>query len=303
MVAKARRYFKTKRVGHAGTLDPMASGVLIVLIGEATKLSQSLTLERKSYRATVKFGTSTDSDDAEGTVLREASLPEGLLTAQSLEVALQTERERTVQIPPVVTAIKQEGRKAYELHRKGLAVEVLPRDVHVFDLTLEDHTTNTATLHLTVSKGYYVRSLARDLGQALGVPAHLSALRRTSSGQFTLDEAVAWPPATPPTLLTLENVAARVLSCMTLTPEGVLLARVGKRLGPEHLVADPQPLDARQARPVAGQTSAWLSPEGVLVALGTFDAEGTGQVLRGFTAHQPSEGTEGKTEKSLQAPT
>ncbi|MGC4065971.1 MAG: tRNA pseudouridine(55) synthase TruB [Polyangiaceae bacterium] len=292
IVAQARRYFRTRRIGHAGTLDPMASGVLLVLVGEATKLSNALTLERKSYEATVRFGSSTDTDDAEGHVVSTAELAPNWLDDDALLHALESERARVCQTPPIVTAIKTDGVAAHRRHRQGQVVEVSPRDVRVFALELLDCGTDSIRLALTVSKGYYVRALARDLGRTLGVPAHLAALRRTSSGEFSLGEAHPWPPPSLPKLLSLVETVRRILPCLSLTEEGVSRARVGKELDVTHVAGrldgDPPWTVAMSGSPetidLPKGTSAWLDSEGNLVALGSFDEDGHGRVARGFVA-------------------
>lgn len=283
IVAKARRYFRTKRVGHAGTLDPMASGVLLILLGEATKLSGALTLDRKSYLATITFGTSTDSDDALGKVLTHVELPAGMVTDAALEAALEFERSRIRQLPPIVSAIKQGGMTAHHRLRKGLTVEVQERDVRVFELLLLSRTETTVELSVTVSKGYYVRALARDLGNHLGVPSHLSALRRTASGGFLADEAVPWPPLEAPRLLTLRETVDRCLPCLHLTIEGTERARVGKILTVEHLLNPPD------TSPSSLGLCAWIAPNGNIVALGKFDDGELGRVARGFCENVSSE--------------
>ena len=287
LVAQARRYFRTKRVGHAGTLDPMASGVLLLLLGEGTKLSQALTLEKKSYQAVVTFGTSTDSDDATGKVLASVELAPGELTLDRLNAAIASERAISTQLPPVVSAIKHDGQAAYARHRKGQTVSLVPRDVRVFELTILEHSPLAVTLALTVSKGYYVRALARDLGQRLGVPAHLSSLRRTESGDFSLNEAVSWPPSARPNLLSLEDTVRRILPCLTLTEEGTDRARVGKTLSANHVSLSGSAGEPLELHPLV--PTAWLSSCGRLIALGQFDEDGQGSVLRGFSCNQPSD--------------
>jgi tRNA pseudouridine55 synthase len=292
VVAQARRYFRTRQIGHAGTLDPMASGVLLVLVGEATKLSNALTLERKSYEATVCFGSSTDTDDALGRVLATAELEPNWLEDDALQRALDEERARVSQVPPIVTAIKTDGVAAHRRHRQGQVVEVSPRDVRVFSLELIERSGDRLRLSLTVSKGYYVRALARDLGQRLGVPAHLSALRRTSSGEFRLQEAQPWPPTSPPSLLSLSETVQRILPCLRLTEDGVGRARVGKVLDVTHVIErleGTQPLPQTTSGSVAvlelpRGVSAWLDWGNELVALGCFDEDGQGRVMRGFAA-------------------
>jgi tRNA pseudouridine55 synthase len=272
VVAEARRYFGTRAVGHAGTLDPLATGVLVLLFGEACKLSSHLTADDKSYRATVRFGVHTDTLDADGRVLETRELAPDWLSPEALERALAAERARTLQVPPSVSAIQTDGQRAYDRVRRGESVELAPRRVELKALSVLALDACELRVELTVSKGYYVRAFARDLGLALGVPAHLSALRRLSSGGFTLDSATPWPPgASQPALLGVAEAAARCLPVTQLTAAGVLRARRGQRLDPSE--ATPGALD---------RVCVWLGPDGELVALGTSSATGEHRVTRGF---------------------
>jgi tRNA pseudouridine55 synthase len=270
VVAQARRLFGRKDIGHAGTLDPMATGVLLVLVGQACKLSGYLTADSKRYAAEVYFGRATDSLDADGNVTLESPLVPGQLTLDAVNRALMEERARTEQTPPAVSAIKVAGERAYALARKGNAPELPARPVHVLELRLLELAPPRLRCELLVSKGYYVRSLARDLGERLGVPAHLSALRRLASGPFGIDQAVPWPTTTLPPLLGLAAAACAALPACRLKAEAVLRARQGKQL-----LAD----DFSELPEVAGP-GAWLTPEGELVALGT--TSGELKVVRGF---------------------
>ncbi len=193
VVAQARRLFGRKDLGHAGTLDPMATGVLLVLVGQACKLSGYLTASSKRYSAEITFGVGTDTLDADGKTTTEATLAPGEPSLAALEAALAAERLRSEQTPPAVSAIKVAGERAYALARKGAAPELAPRAVEVTELRLLELAGSVARCELLVSKGYYVRSLARDLGERLGFPAHLSALRRLASGSFGIEQAHAWP--------------------------------------------------------------------------------------------------------------
>lgn len=270
VVAAARRLFATRSVGHAGTLDPMATGVLVLLFGEACKLSGYLTADEKTYATTVRFGVATDSYDADGEVTEQRDLPPGFPEPAALEAALVAERQRSEQVPPSVSAIHDRGVRAHVRVRRGETLALPPRPVAVHLLELRDRQAESVSLELRVSKGYYVRSLARDLGEHLGVPAHLSALRRLASGAFTLADAHPWPSAVAPALIDLESAARRALPITELTEQGVTFARQGKRLAPEH---------ARSTR--TGAVSAWFGPDGRLVALGTSD-EASHRVVRGF---------------------
>lgn len=282
IVAQARRYLGTRRVGHAGTLDPLATGVLVLLLGEATKLSDVATREDKTYRAEVVFGRSTSSHDALGDTVDECALAPGWLTIEKLESALDLERRRTQQEPPAVSAIKVGGQRAYRLARHGAAPELEPRAVQVRSLRVLRHEASSdgrdrAELELTVSKGYYVRALARDLGLALGVPAHLSSLRRLSSGRFRVDDACSWPPRGEPEVIALRDALSLLLPTRQLTALGVERARQGKALSPDDFQVQPEPSDD------AAGVVAWTDASGSPVALGRRQGD-VYRVQRGFTA-------------------
>ena len=259
-VAALRKRLGTKRVGHAGTLDPMATGVLVVAVGEATKLVPYLTSADKEYEATVKLGRATDTLDADGRETGHAPLPDGW--PDLLDAALAAERARTEQEPPMFSAIHLSGERAHVLARRGDAVALAPRPVSVESLALLGVEGDAIRLRLTVSKGYYVRALARDLAVRLGTIGHLTSLRRVRSGPFTLADVGKDP-------LTLEAAAARVLTVVTLTPAGVEHARAGRRV----------PLD--QMSSSGAGDHAWLDAAGKLIAIGTIE-DGAGRVTRGF---------------------
>ncbi|WP_067473286.1 tRNA pseudouridine(55) synthase TruB [Nocardia amamiensis] len=191
VVAKCRKLLRTKKIGHAGTLDPMATGVLVLGVERATKLLGLLTLTTKAYTATIRLGQSTTTDDAEGEVL--ATTPAGHLTDADI-VARITELTGDIdQVPATVSAIKVGGERAYARHRAGEDVQLAARPVTVsrFDVLSRRDAGDFVDLDAVVecSSGTYVRALARDLGAALGVGGHLTALRRTSVGPFTLEHA------------------------------------------------------------------------------------------------------------------
>jgi tRNA pseudouridine55 synthase len=275
VVAQARRLFGRKDLGHAGTLDPMATGVLLVLVGQACKLSGYLTADSKRYSAEVCFGRATDTLDADGQTVAETPLTAQQLSLEAVTSALAEEQRRTEQTPPAVSAIKVGGVRAYALARQGSAPELLPRSVRVFELRLLELAPPILRLELHVSKGYYVRSLARDLAQRLGAPGHLSALCRIASGPFTIEQASAWPALEPPPLLSLTEAATSVLpACRISNAEAVARARQGKQLA--HA-------DFREL-PAAAGPGAWLSPEGELVAIGA--TSGELRVVRGFNSER-----------------
>jgi tRNA pseudouridine55 synthase len=184
---RARRLFAAEKAGHTGTLDPLASGLLPVCFGEATKFAQSLLDAEKRYRATVRFGTATATGDAEGEVV--AAGPVGFDRA-ALEAALARFTGRIRQVPPAHSALKHQGRPLYDYARKGIEVPREAREVEILALSLVDWTPPDAVVDVACSKGTYVRTLAEDLGTALGTHAHLAALTRTGTGGFDLADAI-----------------------------------------------------------------------------------------------------------------
>ncbi len=188
VVRDVRRALKVKKVGHTGTLDPMATGVLPICIGDGTKIAQFITEATKAYDATLKLGATTDTLDAEGKVLETRPVP--ALTAELIEAALAKFRGPILQTPPMYSAVKIGGKRLYELARAGEEVERAARPVTVFELLLRDFSADEIKLSVTCSKGFFVRTLAAELGEALGCGAHLCALRRTQSGPFALAQAI-----------------------------------------------------------------------------------------------------------------
>ncbi len=189
VVARIRKLTGQRKVGHAGTLDPMATGVLLVCLGQATRLTEYLMAGRKGYRATIRFGLATDTLDAEGSVIARSD-PSGL-TAGQLQALLPAFVGEIEQVPPVFSAIKQGGKPIYRRARAGQEVTVAPRRVTLYTLAWVNWNPPDLVLDITCSPGTYIRSLARDLGQAAGLPAYLAGLARTASGGWSLDEAVA----------------------------------------------------------------------------------------------------------------
>lgn len=191
VVSRVRRVFGIKKVGHAGTLDPLATGVLVVCVGPATRLSEYVMHQTKAYRAKVTLGLTTTTDDAEGDVL--AAHDPSLITREQVEAVLPQFTGNIEQLPPLYSAIKQRGRKLYELMREGKAdtIERKPRAVRVDEITLTEWTPPEVTIEVTCGSGTYIRSLARDIGALLGVGAYLSGLVRTRSGVFDVSHAVS----------------------------------------------------------------------------------------------------------------
>jgi tRNA pseudouridine55 synthase len=182
----ARRCFRAAKAGHGGTLDPLASGLLPVLFGDATKFSGYMLDAGKTYRATLALGTRTDSGDAEGRVIAERPLA---FDDAALSLALDTFRGEIEQVPPMHSALKRDGKPLYLLARKGIEVPREARRVRIERLELVRRAGRELEIEVTCSKGTYIRTLADDLGELLGCGAHLSALRRTQVGEFTVGEA------------------------------------------------------------------------------------------------------------------
>ncbi len=186
-VSAVRRLFNAKKAGHAGTLDPLASGILPLAFGEATKTVPYVVDGEKAYTFTVKWGVETDTDDSEG---RPVATDDRRPTAAEIEAVLPRFIGAIEQVPPRFSAIKVDGERAYDLARDGEAVELNARTVDIHALRLVAHDAATATFEAECGKGTYVRAIARDMGRALGCLGHVVALRRTRVGPFTLDDAV-----------------------------------------------------------------------------------------------------------------
>ena len=187
VVNAVRRITGIRQVGHTGTLDPLATGVLVVLVGPATRLAQYLSGVDKTYTAVVRLGETTSTYDAEGEILLRRPVTVG---CADIEVALEAYRGPQLQTPPMVSAVKVGGKPLYKLARKGQEIERQPRQVTIHALTLDACALPEFTLTITCSAGTYIRSLAHDLGEQLGCGAHLAALTRTVTGRFDLAQSV-----------------------------------------------------------------------------------------------------------------
>jgi tRNA pseudouridine55 synthase len=212
VVYRLRRKLQMKKIGHAGTLDPMATGVLVMLIGKATRISQFLMSVDKVYEGEATFGVITNSQDAEGEVMETRPVPE--LSEAQVRAAMQGFLGDQYQTPPMFSAIKRDGVPLYKLARQGEEVEREPRFIRIAAFELTGFSLPKITFRLDCTKGTYVRTIAHDLGQKLGCGAHLSALRRTASGKFTIAQ------------------------CLPLdTIEGLALTEIEKRLIPVYEAA------------------------------------------------------------------
>lgn len=207
LVAITRRQLKFKKIGHCGTLDPMATGVMMLVIGKATKLQDKLMCEDKVYEGSLKLGITTGSQDKESDIVEEKEVPE--FTDEQIDLAFNEFVGDFEQIPPMVSAIKRNGVPLYKLARKGIVVERKPRPVTVMDYTI--HRTELPEVDFTVNctKGFYVRTYAHDIGQHLGCGAHLIALRRTRSGHFDLSRAIKTEDLK---VATREEIVAKMIS-------------------------------------------------------------------------------------------
>jgi tRNA pseudouridine55 synthase len=188
VVARVRRLTNQKRVGHAGTLDPMATGVLLVCLGRATRVAEYLTGADKAYRAVLRLGIETDTYDAEGQVLSTLAVK---ASESDVRAALGKFVGQIDQVPPMYSALKRDGKPLYKLARKGIEVEREPRRVRIYEIALRAFELPDVTIDVRCSSGTYIRSLAHDVGAALGCGAHLIELTRLGSGLFVIEEAVA----------------------------------------------------------------------------------------------------------------
>ncbi|MDP4908883.1 MAG: tRNA pseudouridine(55) synthase TruB [Burkholderiaceae bacterium] len=204
---RAKHAMDAQKAGHTGTLDPFATGLLVCCMGRATKISGAMLGADKGYRATIAFGRETDSGDLTGIVVSEASADFTGITEAALRPVLERFMGTQMQIPPMVSALKRDGKPLYEYARQGIVLEREPREITIRQLELLSMTPTTAVIQVLCTKGTYIRTLAQDIGRALGCFAHLSALRRTQVGPFSLEGAIELE-----TLQTMES------------PESVLIA-------------------------------------------------------------------------------
>ena len=229
VVAKIRRLLRTKRAGHAGTLDPDATGVLVVAVGQATRLLPHLNLEPKVYRAVCGFGLATTTEDASGEITEQADA--SALTEDALLAALPAFLGEISQVPPMVSALHHNGQRLYDLARKGIVVEREPRTVSIHGLELLGFAPGeraSAELRVTCGGGTYIRTLCKDLGAALGLPAHMASLVREAVGNFALESAVTLEDVTELALLPMQDA----LGWPTFSVDDVTAAelRLGRKI-------------------------------------------------------------------------
>lgn len=259
VVGRLRRLLGTRRIGHAGTLDPMATGVLILGVNRATRLLGHLALHDKRYLATVRLGQGSTTDDADGEVAAVADASG--ITPGDLESALASLRGRIQQVPSAVSAIKVNGKRAYDLARRGMEVELKAREVEVTRLDVLASHPGEGILDVDIdvecSSGTYVRAIARDLGKSLGVGGHLTALRRTRIGSYDLSMAVELGED-PPTMMSMADAAKRSFPCVTVDLGRAADVGFGRRLD----------------MTVPADVTGILSPAGELLALYRPDGDG-----------------------------
>jgi tRNA pseudouridine55 synthase len=188
IVDAIRRRFRFKKVGHGGTLDPQATGVLTILIGPATKLSERFMGSDKTYEGAMRLGISTDSQDAQGKVIRESDF--SMVTREKLEEATGKFKGDLMQTPPMVSAVKVDGVPLYKSARDGKEIERKPRLIHIYEFRLTDFSPPEASFVVSCTKGTYVRTLCSDIGDMLGTGAHLARLRRTRAGDMAIEQAM-----------------------------------------------------------------------------------------------------------------
>jgi tRNA pseudouridine55 synthase len=278
VVQRVRKALGQRSVGHAGTLDPLATGVLVVAVGEGTKLVSHLQSDDKRYDVTVALGEATDTLDADGTVVEAAQVP--LLDVERVEAVMQQFIGKQHQRAPKVSAIKVGGRSLHERARRGEDVDAPVREVELHGVEVRGVEGQEVHLHVHCGKGFYVRSLARDFAEALGTVGHVKTLRRTQSGRFTLDNALGGDE------ITAEAIEAKLIplrdACgglrrIELDERGIDDARHGRRVAAEsvtHGTVEDAPAD---------QTFALFGRDGEPVALARRDGDVL-RVVRGFVA-------------------
>lgn len=277
VVQRVRKALRQRSVGHAGTLDPLATGVLVVAVGEGTKLVSHLQSDDKRYQVTIALGAETDSHDADGEVTETADVPP--LDAAMVGQALQPFIGCHLQEAPKLSAIKVGGTPLHRRMRRGEDVEAPVREVDLYEATVDEVSQDALRLSLHCGKGFYVRSLARDLARALGTLGHVKVLRRTASGAFSIENGLYGDQMTAEAiaerLIPLKEACA-ALTRVDLTDDGVVHARHGRPIGPDVVLGD----GWREASPE--ESLALFAPDGEPVALGR-RVDGGIRVVRGFT--------------------
>lgn len=256
VISRLRKRFDTKRVGHAGTLDPLATGLLVVAIGPATRFLQYLPLEPKVYVARIRFGIETNTQDGEGVVVAELPVPQDLRSA--FDKAVPAFKGLIQQIPPMFSAVKKDGKPLYAYARRGDEVERDARTVHIGEVEVLEVGDVDMVVRVTCSGGTYMRTWAHDLGKAIGCGAHLSALRRTQVGKFLLEDALALDVVGPEHIMPLSEALPPV-PLVSLNGTQVAAIRNG------------QPVGLGKTPPAGSPVYGMLDPAGEVVGMGRID--------------------------------
>lgn len=254
VIGQLRRKFETRRIGHAGTLDPLATGLLVVAVGPATRFLQYLPLEPKEYVATIRFGAETTTQDAEGDIVAERQVPDNLV--QKFEEELPHFRGLIQQIPPIYSAVKKDGKPLYHYARKGIDVEREPRTVHIGEVEILDHLPTEIEVRVTCSGGTYMRTWAHDIGQSVGCGAHLAALRRTKVGRFLIEDSKPLEEVLKSHIMHLRD-ALPPLPLLVLNATQIDAIRHGQPIGISH--------------PPEGRACGLVDSEGEVVGIGRTD--------------------------------
>ncbi len=254
---QVKHLFNARKAGHTGSLDPLASGLLPLCFGEATKISQYLLDTNKRYLTTFKLGEATTTGDAEGDIISQKAVK---VSRQQLDSALKKFRGVIKQVPPMYSALKRNGQPLYKLARKGIEVKRKPRSVEIFDLSLVALDAELLTLDVHCSKGFYIRSLAFDMGVALGCGAHVTELRRTAAGKFDVSDAV--------TLEQLEGMDSQQRLQQLLPPDAGIddIPRISLALDASHYLRQGQMVRANEV-PQAGLVRVY-SENGCFIGIG-----------------------------------
>jgi tRNA pseudouridine55 synthase len=255
VIAILRRALRIKKVGHAGTLDPFATGVLVVCTGRATRAIEYLMANHKEYTALVEFGTSTTTGDPEGEIIHEADT--SALKKSDIQNVLHSFKGRIMQRPHAFSAVKHEGKRLYDLARQGKTPEIKERPVNIFDLDISDLThyesdagiKTRVYLKVKCSKGTYIRSLSEDIGKALGLPAYTVELKRTASGNFSIEDSIDLP---------LENVERHGAFARQLIEHGLRIEQALSFL-PEPPKSIIRPFSARSPRFIMSRRTLFIS--------------------------------------------
>lgn len=264
-VDRAARWFPRKtKIGHAGTLDPLATGVLVLAVGQATRLIEYVQAMPKVYRTRIRLGATSDTDDADGTITENANAHP--VNEEAVRAALASFIGEVEQVPPTYSAARVEGRRAYALARRGTEVELAPRKVRVDRIDVREYRWPELELDVFCGKGTYIRSIARDLGRALGVGGYVTELRRLRIGPFTVEDAIPLDAEAPKLLPMAAAVSG--LPVVRVTADEVRRLRNGQTIpaagdGEVAVFDEPGELVA-----VGRMAQGWLKPEKVLAAIG-----------------------------------